>query len=178
MISIDELKSQCLKIHFFGLGFIQVKVSDSQRYHFYVPDLPSFTDHPHDHRYWFRSEVLRGSLRNIIWELDVPPEEGGERRVQRYDSCSSEDPSPKKKYITWAGVTTSFTTHEGSGYLMPINVFHQVEPLTLPCVTRISRGPKEKRFARVLDPIGHDYVCPFSQVIEEDTLWEHVRQAL
>lgn len=62
--------------------------------------------------------------------------------------------------------------------LMPINVFHQVEPLTLPCVTRISRGPKEKRFARVLDPIGHDYVCPFSHVIEEDTLWEHVRQAL
>jgi len=174
-LTIDYLKS-CSKIHFFGLGFIQVKLNDSVRYHFYCPDLPQFTDSPHDHRYWFVSTVLRGSLRNKIWEID--PSEGGRPKIQRYDSCGSGEAPPRLTCEVQAKVRTEFVVQEGSQYFIPADVFHQVMAVSLPCITMIQRGPKEKKFARILEDFDTVPVCPFSKVLEEHILWDHVRSCL
>jgi len=175
-LTVDSLRARCYEAHFFGLGFIQVKLDRGNRVHFYHPDLPAFVEEPHDHRYWFVSEVLRGVLRNYIYELD----EGGDPVLVEYETCTADSeeeiPDPEEGGLVYLG---QFDTAAGSGYYMPVDTFHRVKPLYEhgPCVTFLRRGDVVKQFARVIRT-GEEPVCPFSRPIPDSKLWEMVEDCL
>src|SRR5579863_7289598 len=74
--TIDDLRTKAASYgtepYWFGLGFIQLKLNDTARMHFWLPEIP----HPereeiHNHRYDFSSIVLAGHLLHEVWHLDT-----------------------------------------------------------------------------------------------------------
>lgn len=182
---IDWLKSVSTKIHFFGLGFIQVKQDERTRFHFYSKDLPAFVENPHDHRYFFTSEVKKGTLRNWIWKTHhhCGSLEGRAHMdvLQRPVSCST-DPVEREVANRGQGIlvnahrVSKFDVDEGASYFMDENTFHQVEVVKYPCITRVNRSLILKPLAKVI--LLREEACPFSQEIDETRLWEVVRSCL
>ncbi len=175
VLSVDWLRANAAKAHFFGLGFIQVKLDDLQRVHFYHRDIPAFVEEPHDHRYDFISTVLRGSLQNQIWRL-MP----GDDHEVYFESCQQGE-SENPTMLMRAGVSHfgSFDTHAGSGHMNALT-FHTVHPLFEhgPVITSIKRELPTTTHARVIKKVGSAPVCPFSRPMPDDRLWEIVRDCL
>jgi hypothetical protein len=176
VLSVDWLRANATKAHFFGLGFIQVKLDDLHRVHFYHRDIPAFVEEPHDHRYDFVSTVLRGCLQNQIWKI-AP----GDDHEVSFESCQ-QGGSTSPNTTVRAGVTRfgSFDTHAGSGYHMSSMTFHTVHPLFEhgPVITSIKRELPTATLARVIRKVGAAPVCPFSRPMPDDELWQIVRDCI
>jgi len=129
------------------LGSVSSRSSSTwgNRVHFYHPDLPAFVEEPHAHRYWFVSEVLRGVLRNYIYELD----EGGDPVLVEYETCTADSeeeiPVPEEGGLVYLGQSD---TAAGYGYYIPVDTF-------------LRRGDVVKHFARVIRTGGGGASVPF-----------------
>lgn len=174
-LTVDWLRANARMAHFFGLGFIQVKLDDVTRVHFYHLSIPAFVEEPHDHRYDFISTVKRGWLRNEIWKL-AP---GSDHSVS-YESCRQNGSTTPVGFSTGLVKLGSFNTFEGSGYHMNAETFHTVHPQLEhgPVVTVVERETPFKEFARSVRKVGAPTVCPFSRPMPDDELWEIVRDCL
>lgn len=170
----DYLKSKCKMIHFFGLGFIQVKVSHTQRYHFYSSELPGFVDQEsvHNHRYDFTSTILGGKLKQEIFS--VTPGEADAEFVMKEESCRSNVKAPDTETPCRVYKLFEDTHVKGSTYTIDKDTFHKIVPVTDSAVTFLTRGPIKKEFATVVSPAGAEFVCPFSKQIPEEELWRLV----
>lgn len=174
-LDLGWLKTHSKLIHFFGLGFVQIKLNDLERLHFYHPDFKGFVEEPHDHRYYFTSNVLKGSIKNTIWKIaDI-----GEPAIVKYESCKKEKNTVPNSYETHRECIGSFIINEGSGYFIDDNTFHQVcRQGNKPCITYLVRGKPTKDFARVLSAPSMIELCPFSQNLPDDELWKIVKECL
>lgn len=182
-ISIDFLKKDHQMIHYFGLGFIQVKMDEHVRYHFYHPDLNTLVNEPHDHKYSFVCQVHKGMIKHTIYQM---VEEGWNPRrwdISRnvhYELCTAEEiPSgifkiEKKKFR----VLGEFCVHEGSGYYMNKDDFQTVEAQGITVTQVIRREAREKDLVRVLRENNSKKIYSFSKKISEDKLWEIIEDCL
>lgn len=169
MLTTDWLKKNHQLIHYFGLGFIQVKINDTVRVHFYHKDLPSITPEEdiHNHRYDFISTILLGSLHQEIFKITE-----GDTHVKEFVSCDKEkeinpSPSPCGIQSLFSGIHTS-----GSIYQVTTDVFHRVKSDY--CITKIVREKPKMEFAEVVRPNNSVAICPFSKTVELAKLWEIV----
>lgn len=82
--------AEVISLH--GLGFIQVKLQGNRRLHVWHPDLPRRDCYAHsaihNHRFAFRSTVLKGVQRNQRADLIIHPE--GSHTVISHDGPRSE----------------------------------------------------------------------------------------
>jgi hypothetical protein len=168
-LNIDYLKANAKLIHYFGLGFIQLKLTDSERLHFYTPHLPPIVpeEDVHDHRYDFTSKIWKGELNQELFRV-IP----GDTHILEQESCKEGVPSSLNGKSCGLEKTSSHKYVEGSEYFISHGMFHRVE--TRYCITYISRSEYKKDLANVIRPVGQEKVCPFSQKIEEVRLWEIV----
>lgn len=168
----DYLKAKAASIHFFGLGFIQIKMNDpKERYHFYVRELPLFVEEPHNHRYGFYSEILKGCLTMQIWELIQ-----GDTHLLSLASCEE---GAVVTYDTQVAFKKSLWCiyEKDSCYDISASVFHTVRSLGGSTITRITRHlPYETQTALVSRKVGEEKKCPFSQKENSDYLWELVKK--
>lgn len=175
--TVNMLRSLGVKPHFFGLGFIQLKLSDEQRLHFYHPSLSANVpeEELHDHRYDFTSEVISGSLLNEIWEFVPGPVAPHEKVLV---SCDLSDPVPEGTEAVpgIARKVLSFRTVAGGSYFISHDRFHRVKGDN--CITLITRTPKVKRFATVIRGTGADHVCPFDVSLSEDDCWRIIGEMI
>ena len=173
MITVDNLIRHCTKIHYFGLGFIQIKLSDSQRVHIYTQKLPAIVgdEEVHDHRYNFTSEIIRGSFRQDIYEMVE-----GTTHIMEYESCTADVEAPKESTLCGLQKILTMNLVVGSIYSVDHSVFHTVASDN--AITLLTREGYSKEFARVISPIDLPAVCPFSQSIQEEDMWEIVREVV
>lgn len=170
-IDYDWLKNNHTRIYFFGLGFIQVKIDETYRLHFYIPELPSFVDHPHNHRYDFESLILKGSFTNNIYK-EIP----GSDFIIQEDSCAEgfiPSKAPRKSSFE---LVSSLSYKEGESYHMNHEVFHSVKATR--CITLLKRSEYKKKLADVSYPSYQEKICPFMNKISEDVLWEYIKKEL
>lgn len=172
MLDFNYLKQNHKRIYYFGLGFIQVVLNETIRYHFYHPDLPAFVEHPHNHRYDFNSTIIKGCLNNTIYI----PEEGSEYILYK-ESCHPEKQAPKEELLVNMKSACHFTAVARTNYFMAHNTFHTVKPFG-ETITRLFRSDYKKEFADVTRPNGTDHVCPFAKKMEEDELWDIVKDMM
>lgn len=175
-ITTDYLKDNHRMIHFFGLGFIQIKLDDHDRVHIYHPELPAFVEEPHDHRYDFHSTVLVGTLTNIFYEF-VSCEPTATRDYLAETSCDPENTADTTPIPVRLVRKKTITTHAGASYYVGFDQFHTVHPTGM-CATYLQRSPICKDYARTIRREGAPPVCPFSKTIAEDHLWEYVDRVL
>lgn len=179
-LDIKFLKQNAKMIHAFGLGFIQIKLSDTIRLHVYCSDVKITTDPEdlHDHRYNFESHILKGKLVNEIYsifdgdthklsfESCVP---GWQKNVSN-DAVQSINPCSVK-------LLSLSQLSSGSSYFMEKDTFHRVE--TERCITIVTREIPSKAMARVITLRGHqELTCPFSVNLPEDILWRIVEREI
>lgn len=177
-ITISDLKKRCTKIHYFGLGFIQIKLGDRQRLHVYTKELPPIVNEEeiHDHRYDFRSLVLHG---NFHQELFIRTK--GSEYVEEYETCTeikefSTDRGDDKQSNYNVIKTGEQWFSTGSSYYISSDCLHRVS--SDEAITLLSRGGYTKTRACVLRKNTDTKICPFSKRIDEDTLWSIVETVL
>lgn len=172
----DQLRAKATKIHFFGLGFIQVKLNEQERYHFYNPELAAFVppEEIHDHRYDFISTVMKGVLSQEIYSFT---EKSDGDHVLRYVSCDPGHEAPKDKTFVVPELLTKVHSNRGSQYTLSEKALHKVLPVACNTITYLQRGSKIKPFARVISSVKEE-VCPFSKNLPEEELWTWVKRII
>lgn len=189
--TIDELKHRARQYssepYWFGLGFVQLKLSDTERMHFWVPEIP----HPereeiHNHRYDFVSTVLAGTLKHEVYHLDAIVDPSADVRI--VDGCEYEifetNCAPTKggtvETVTPCIITHvgSFDLGAGSTYAFPHESFHTTEGTKF-AITSLTRVlPKPIEFASVIKKQGAETTCPFKEKMPVDSCWDHIYDAL
>lgn len=172
-LDVNWLKTNCQMIHYFGLGFIQVKLTDRMRMHFYTKELPAIIskEEIHNHRYGFSSKILKGTLKQEAFSTCY-----GNDYIWEQESCQEgviceTPPIPCSIFCRETCVYKA-----GESYYIDHETFHRVESDY--AITFITRGDYQKKFAEVIRPVGATKICPFSQKVDEIKLWEIVEKML
>lgn len=170
----EYLKQNHYDSLFFGLGFIQIKVNERERYHFYHPELMPIMpeEEGHNHRYDFRSYVLKGCLRQEIYS--VYPNEVDPNWHVLSVSCDPDKPAPDDAKGCNPSIALLSDTYAGSDYEILKDTFHKVLPAREPTVTFLRRGPVVKEFAQVVRHKDAPEVCPFSPEMSKEEMWTWV----
>lgn len=175
LYNIDWLKKNHQMIHYFGLGFVQLKLDDKKRMHFYHPGLPKTVEDEdiHNHRYNFTSYILRGRLEQYIFRKVE-----GDTHYCQLESCQVDKECPNNKKEPCAiELVSSQEFVNGSNYWINYNTFHRVRA-SIKTVTVLKRGPYFKEYAEVIRHKSSVPVCPFSKNRPEAELWEVVKECL
>jgi len=179
MPSLRYLQRNATQIQFFGLGFVQVKMSPTTRYHFYHPSLPVIAENPHNHRTALTSQILKGVLENRIWRL-YPEDEAPADALyleQRAVTCTRAEEAtvalPEPRHV-YAKQIVSRQNAKGFAYYIDNTVHHQVLRVgARPCITHVTLSGKKRDFATVLSL--KEEACPFSESMKPSELWALVR---
>jgi len=173
---IDWLRSKGAEPHWFGLGFIQLKLDAYERMHFWHPDLTADINEEelHDHRYAFRSAILVGSLTHEEWLFEHSPE--GDHEMVLVSCKPGQEAPPEPIGRGWLKPGNTYTMAAGSHYAFSEHGFHRIRARK--AVTLLTRGPVVKDHARVIRPSGTASACPFSRTIPEDKLWGYIEDLL
>lgn len=174
---IDYLRKNARSINFFGLGFVQVKMSPTERLHLYHPDVPMTVDAEsiHNHRYTFTSHVLKGLLKQSLYivQQDILGD-----CVLSYESCQAGVEPPERHDQVTVTKTAELHLPVGSSYTLDYKTLHRVEAVGK-TVTRILRPEDyEVRFAEVVKPLDAPRVCPFQTELTEEELWTYAEDTL
>ena len=169
-VTLRDLKEKCTMIHYFGLGFIQIKLGPIYRLHIYTDVLPAIIgkEDIHNHRYDFTSNILYGNLYQELYEIT-----SGTTHIVEEESCKegyvSDESSKKLCSIRKIG-----DQHfgEGSSYSIHHRTFHRVE--SADAITLLTRSDYKKELALVVRPQEASKICPFSKKVNEDELWDIV----
>lgn len=186
--TLDELRAKAkaygTEPFWFGLGFVQLKLSDTERMHFWYPDIPCpEREEIHNHRYDFSSTVLAGQLRHEVYHLDKV--RSLTTAVQEQDWEIFETNCAPNKEGTVETVTPCSVTRmgvfdlvAGSTYEFPHTSFHTTEGTKF-AITHLTRVlPKPLEFASVVKLRGAATVCPFKEKLPTDLCWQHIAEAL
>jgi hypothetical protein len=167
--NIDWLKNNHKLIHYFGLGFIQIKIDDALRLHFYTAELPPIVpeEDVHNHRYDFTSYILKGKFRQELYTATF-----GFTHLLEKETCKEGVVADAAPILCGLLLSSSHSYSEGDEYTIYHNTFHKV--IASDCITAVSRSEYRKDLAEVVRPEGAPKVCPFSQKVNEGRLWEIV----
>lgn len=170
-LNVDELRKSYEMVHYFGLGFIQLKLNPVNRIHFYTKLLPAIISEEdiHNHRYEFTSKILAGELTQEIFGVDTE----GYNWLMEDESCREgaeavSQPKEVSIYPLYTGVYSA-----GTQYTIKPNTFHRVSAKDN-TITHLTRGPLVKENAQVIRHVDSEKVCPFSKKVSEAELWEFI----
>lgn len=166
-LDLNWLKNNHQMVHYFGLGFIQLKLNQEYRIHFYTEELPPIISDEdiHNHRYDFTSTILKGDLTQEIYECVFDKD----THILEEESCQPGVKCDAMEKFCGVRLIGKQNFSLGSWYWMDHNTFHRVS--TKECITLLKRSDYKKKLAQVIRPKDAVSVCPFSKKIEENKLW-------
>ena len=176
LLDIDHLRRYEATPAYFGLGFIQLKIKDNSRIHFYHEDLPVLAEEPHDHRYSFMSYILQGQFDQDLYDFHQTKHDGTHEIV--WEDCKPKSGGQSEK--STPGILKkifSGTYQAGDYYEIDADTLHTVVGREN-AITYLVRDEPYKDFAGVVREIGAEAVCPFSQSIPVDYCWEMIESML
>jgi hypothetical protein len=175
-IDLDWLKRNYQMIHYFGLGFIQLKLNDRERLHFYTDKIGKTVEEEelHNHRYNFVSTVIRGSFMQQIYEIDF--QSNCSPYILTQETCKSDDKRefPKTECNISHVFTGQYFTKDS--YYINHNTFHKV--ISTNAITHVKRSEYKKEFADVVYKKGKSIVCPFSVKMTDEELFDIIHDIL
>lgn len=172
--TVDSLRATGAVPHYFGLGFIQMKFNETYRMHFWHPALAAIVgeEELHDHRYDFKSHVLHGSTTHEVYEFVA--DEDGDHGMYEVSCKPGDAREPDFKGRGRVAAAGSYTMVKGSVYEFPHTQFHRIRATE--CITLVERRDVVKEMATILKPLADGHVCPFSQTIPQDKLWDYIAE--
>jgi hypothetical protein len=182
-LDIDFLRDCAAKYdskpYWFGLGFIQLKLSDEERMHFWLPELPAEErDEVHNHRYTFHSRILDGTL--VQQTYAIHPDLNGDCEIFETDCAPGKEGHPHAFLSCFLKKTGSYNLAAGTDYLLDADTYHTTRDTRF-AITLLRRPAQaEKVSASVVKKRGEDTTCPFknSEAMPTSKIWEHIDAAL
>lgn len=171
----EVLRKNAIVPQYFGLGFIQCKINDNYRAHFYHPEIKPIVniEEIHDHRYNFTSYVVKGSIKNKLYEF-IEDSEG--EYCKKHESCNPLiEVEPNAVYGNIKLLSRN-VINENESYFMNHMWFHKVS--TEKCVTLLSRTNYTKEYSNVIRSKYSVKICPFSETMPEDDCWKIIKELL
>lgn len=169
IIEINNLKNNYVSIKEFGLGFVQIKLSDEHLINFYTDRIEKFTNHeaPHNHQRDFKSIIYNGVLREVVYNIEI--DESGQ---SAYCGCGDIDKKVEEKFSFIEGNT--YVHKKGDYYYRNKKEFHSVEALNN-TVTFITKLNLESKIDAIIlaDVIEYDM-----KNHTEEELWNIVEEIL
>lgn len=181
-LSLSSLKACGAIPHYFGLGFIQLKIDDERRLHFWVPDwpvIPGSEIEIHNHRYEFTSTILRGALDQVVYripKLEPAPFEGA-MEVAEVSCKPGISEAPQVVGFAVPEIKGAYRIGAGSHYSLSPDDFHVATSIGS-TITEVRRGPVVRDKARVIRPVGAASTCPFSLDKGEAACWDKIAEML
>lgn len=122
-ITTESLQKNCTHIHYFGLGFIQIKLGETYRIHFYTDQLPAIAgeEDVHNHRYDFRSKILYGNFKQELFEITP-----GGVYVLEDESCKKNVTSEASSQVCSVKKIGEQNFIAGSEYTLDKDTYHRV----------------------------------------------------
>jgi len=175
-LNIDWLKKNYRMVHYFGLGFIQLKLNDAERLHFYTDKLPKTVEEEevHNHRYNFVSTIIRGCLHQQIFDVDLNSKE--KPYVLTQETCNATDKREFPKVECNVEVAHISQHFPSDSYYIDHHTFHKVASTY--AITHVKRSGYKKEFADVIYRKGQAIVCPFSVKKSDAELFEIIADIL
>jgi hypothetical protein len=170
--TLASLKATGAVPYYFGLGFIQMKFNEQYRMHFWHPGLAAVVgdEELHDHRADYKSHIVHGKTTHEVFEfVDDPEGDQGMYEVSCKPSDGREPTFHRRGLVTLVG---SYTMVKGSVYEFPHTQFHRIRATE--CITLVERRDVVKEMATIIKPLNDGHVCPFSQTIPQERLWEYI----
>lgn len=174
MLNIDFLKNHHQMIHFFGLGFVQLKIDNNLRIHFYHPDLKPIVpdEEVHNHRYDFISTILAGQLKQDLFE--VKPGQSDFYMIE--ENCKENKLIEPEKIPVILTPVSSQIFLKGDSYTSLTTEFHTVS--TDFAITRLYRGNIKTDNALIVKNHHSVPVCPFSKKLTTEECWDIVNDCI
>lgn len=173
---IEKLRKAHTVVQYFGLGFVQVKLSPTERIHYYHPNLSASIpeESAHNHRYGFVSNILKGQLIQTMFR-----ESNGDEFQKTQETCMvNEETTLEEIALTGLVKTSEYCLSAGSKYFIDDEQIHKVraEGKT---VTHIHRPQKAlKELADVYTPVSKDLLCPFASTLSAEELWDIIEDTV
>ena len=169
-LDISCLKASGCEPHWFGLGFVQLKLNEHERIHFWHPGHGQITpeEELHDHRYGFTSLVLGGEILHEIWEWTACQD--GDHEMVEVSCKPGTDAAPAPLGRGRVAAAGRHVLQAGMEYSFSPEGFHK-GGTRIGAITFLTRGPVVKDTARVIRPVGQPSVCPFSAPKSSDECW-------
>lgn len=143
----------------FGLGFIQFKMKNGKRFHFYDKMFKTVDDDIHNHRYDFKSTIIKGTLKETLYDISGKPIPNSKLLHCKETDCQNGN-IPLKLPDMYASVISTLTHHKNSTYIRNVYEYHTVESDY--CVTMLELGERILDRAYVLYSKEEDLLnCPF-----------------
>lgn len=192
VLRLEDLKELALanasEPYWFGLGFIQLKLSDTYRMHFWLPEIPRLErEEIHNHRYDFTSHVLSGKLCHDVYHvtkregfpLSYPEIPAWHYEIFETDCAPANGDKSSRGKVTPCNVLTmgQYRLSAGTKYTFPFCSFHTTER-TKYAITFLRRWPKMMEYASVVKEKGAVTTCPFKDKISSAQCWEYIGMAL
>lgn len=185
---IDQLRARAKRYgsdpYWFGLGFVQLKLTDVERMHFWLPEIPRpEREEIHNHRYDFSSVVLAGELRHEVYHLDatVAPDSvliPTEWEIFETNCAPSKEGAVETATPCIVSKVGTFHLEAGSTYAFPHESFHTTEGTGFAVTQLVRVLPKPLEYASVIKRRGQPTTCPFSVKLPADTCWQYIDAAL
>lgn len=171
-INLDALRATGAVPHWFGLGFVQLKLDEDRRLHFWHPSAGQITpeEELHDHRYDFTSRVLAGEMIHEVW--DWHPDADGDHEMLEVSCKPGVAANPEPVGRGWVTMSGRHAMRQGESYSFKAGLFHRGSAHR--AITFLTRGPVVSDMARVIHPIGMPSVCPFSAPRTEAECWDMI----
>lgn len=173
ILNIDHLIKNHKRIYNFGLGFIQIVLSEDTRAHFYSDSVPRTNEEIHNHRYNFTSQILKGTF--IQEKYLLTP---GNTHILTNESCSKERELNNIINIeTGVKLIDKKEYHQGEVYHLYFNEFHRAD-YSSNTITFLTRSKIITDYAQVIFEQGQEKVCPFESRLEKDVLFQMVEEII
>jgi hypothetical protein len=180
-MTIDKLKSYGADPAYFGLGFIQLKMTPNERIHFYHNELPILAEEPHNHRYGFYSYILNGQFEQTLYHVPRATAYSGTHIMSQEDCSIAKSPSSADEMSAYHHVIVKEIFcglyQAGDVYRIEADTFHTVTGINN-AITYLVRDEPHKKFAQVVREIDAEHVCPFSQPIPSSQCWDMIEEML
>ena len=182
-LNLATLRATGAVPHYFGLGFIQLKLDARRRLHFWVPEwpaIPGADNEIHDHRYDFTSTVLQGEVEQEVFAegpVETSPFPGCHELVEVLCQPGHGAEPPLVQGYVNPMRRIHHRVAAGQAYWLSGEAFHRARSHGA-TVTLLERGPVQKDRARVIRPFGTPFVCPFGLAVPEAACWEQIEQMI
>jgi hypothetical protein len=166
-LDIDFLKNNHKRLYYFGLGFVQLILDEKIRLHFYNVNIKNTNDEIHNHRYNFKSTVLKGNLVQQKYQLI-----DGNTHYLKNETCGKNINLVNTNLVDVSILNLeSKIFNENDTYSIFFNEFHDVS-YKENTITLLERSSIILDYAQVIYPKNSKTICPFSKTYTNDELFD------
>lgn len=178
MLTIDYLRrSAARRPMYMGLGIIKLRTSSRSAYRFYCDEVAEQTvDQVHTHTFSFNSKILKGVLRNIIYDVTPVDFETDYKLTQ--GRCSKNTPPETTVENVTMTETFRIDSPVGTDYFMDSQTFHRIELVTDKLVTFKHTTDDPEIHPQFVEDKRLGYVNPWANKKTSEQCWEAIKYIL